>query len=258
MNEELMDTILKDLYVDNYFIEEVSEKIRLFYVAVTRCREKMIIVTSLDEENNGYNHLVPYGERIKYRSFLDILNSIDVIRKYVTLKSAKYTHEYDDTKIKEITLDKATEKVEKRNIQLEYNLIQKMQFSKKVKEVVASDSIKAMEYGVKMHEIMEYSLVSDNEYLNKLFNKIDNNYINLYREYQFMYTDENEIYNGIIDLMVEYDDYINIIDYKLKNIDDKNYIKQLNGYKKYIESISDKKVNIYLYSMLDDELKEII
>ena len=145
-----------------------------------------------------------------------------------------------------------------KNIQLEYNLIQKLQFSKKVKEVVASDSIKSMEYGVKMHEIMEYSLVSDNKYLNKLFNKIDNDYINLYREYQFMYTDENEIYNGIIDLMVEYDDYINIIDYKLKNIDDKNYIKQLNGYKKYIESIIDKKVNIYLYSILDDELKEII
>ena len=258
MNEELKDTILKDLYVDNYFIEEVSEKIRLFYVAVTRCREKMIIVTSLDEENNGYNRLVPYVDRIKYRSFLDILNSIDVIRKYVVEKSANYTHEYDDTIIKEITLDKDVEKFDKRKIQLDYNVIQKKQFSKKNKELISKDSIKAMEYGTKMHEIMEYSLIVDNEYLNKLFNKINNNYINLYREYEFMYNDENETYNGVIDLMVEYDDYIYIIDYKLKNIDDKNYIKQLNGYKKYIESITDKKVNIYLYSILNDELKEII
>ena len=52
--------------------------------------------------------------------------------------------------------------------------------------------------------------------------------------------------------------FMNLELLKLKNIDDKNYIKQLNGYKKYIESIIDKKVNIYLYSILDDELKEII
>ena len=259
MNDELQDdTILKDLYVDNYFIEEVSEKIRLFYVAVTRCREKMIIVTSLDEESNGYNRLVPYEDRIKYMSFLDILNSIDVIRKYVVDKSANYTHEYDDTKMKEITLVNDDVKIEKRKIQLDFNVIEKMQFSKKIKELINKDNVKSMEYGTKMHEMMEFSNVTDNEYFNRLFNKIDNNYINLYREYEFMYEEHDGTYNGIIDLMIEYDDYINIIDYKLKNIDDKNYIKQLNGYKKYIESITNKRVNIYLYSILDDELKEVI
>jgi len=258
MDDELRDTILKDLYVDNYFIEEVSEKIRLFYVAVTRCREKMIIVTSLDEESNGYNRLVPYEDRIKYRSFLDILNSIDVIRKYVVNKSANYTHEYDDTKMKEITLVNDDVKIEKRKIQLDFNVIEKMQFSKKIKELINKDNIKSMEYGTKIHEMMEFSNVTDNECFNRLFNKIDNNYINLYREYEFMYEEQDGIYNGIIDLMIEYSDYINIIDYKLKNIDDKNYNKQLNGYKKYIESITNKRVNIYLYSILDDELKEVI
>ena len=72
-----------------------------------------------------------------------------------------------------------------------------------------------------------------------------------------MYEEDNMHYNGVIDLMLEYDDYINIIDYKLKNINDKEYIKQLNGYKKYIEMISFKKVKIYLYSILDNELMEI-
>ena len=57
--------------------------------------------------------------------------------------------------------------------------------------------------------------------------------------------------------MLEYEDYINIIDYKLKNIDDENYIKQLNGYKKYIESISNKKVYTYLYSIMDNMIKEV-
>ena len=38
---------------------------------------------------------------------------------------------------------------------------------------------------------------------------------------------------------------------------DEKYNLQLRGYKKYIESISSKKVFIYLYSIMDDKLKEI-
>ena len=43
------------------------------------------------------------------------------------------------------------------------------------------------------------------------------------------------MYHGIIDLMLEYSDNIKIIDSKLKNISDNEYLKQLNGYKTYIE-----------------------
>ena len=89
------------------------------------------------------------------------------------------------------------------------------------------------------------------------YNKIDNNYLNIYKEYEFIYEKDNVSYNGIIDLMIEYDDYINIIDYKLKEIDDTNYLKQLDGYRTYIKSITNKEVNIYLYSILNGELKKI-
>ena len=57
--------------------------------------------------------------------------------------------------------------------------------------------------------------------------------------------------------MIEDQDRILIVDYKLKNIDDESYEKQLLGYKNYVEKISDKKVEIYLYSILNEELKEI-
>ena len=40
-------------------------------------------------------------------------------------------------------------------------------------------------------------------------------------------------------------------------IDDKEYVKQLKGYKKYIEGITDKKINTYLYSVIDRDLKEV-
>ena len=58
--------------------------------------------------------------------------------------------------------------------------------------------------------------------------------------------------------MLEYENNIDIIDFKLKNVNDENYVKQLNGYKNYIEEISNKTVNIYLYSIIDETMNQII
>lgn len=257
-NGDISQNILKDLYVDNFFKEEISEKIRLFYVALTRCREKMIIVTSLDKEKNGYGRLVPVNMRLKYRSFLDILNSIDIIDKYVVNKEANYTHDYDIIKLKEITKHTDGEVIDKKEIKINYEVGENKHFSKE-SDILDIDSVKAMKYGTLIHEELEYADFDkkNNKYLEKLFNVISSDYINVYREYEFSYQENNIVYNGVIDLMLEYDDYINIIDYKLKNIMDEKYNLQLRGYKKYIESISNKVVNIYLYSLIEDKILKI-
>ena len=257
-NGDISQNILKDLYVDNFFKEEISEKIRLFYVALTRCREKMIIVTSLNKEKNGYGSLVPVNMRLKYRSFLDILNSIDVIDKYVVNKEANYTHDYDIIKLKEITKHTDGEVIDKKEIKINYEVGENKHFSKE-SDILDIDSVKAMKYGTLIHEELEYADFDkkNNKYLEKLFNVISSDYINVYREYEFSYQENNIVYNGVIDLMLEYDDYINIIDYKLKNIMDEKYNLQLRGYKKYIESISNKVVNIYLYSLIEDKILKI-
>ena len=57
--------------------------------------------------------------------------------------------------------------------------------------------------------------------------------------------------------MLEYNDHIDIIDYKLKNIDDKKYIEQLTGYKNFIEYKTNKQVNLYLYSIIDSNILKI-
>lgn len=258
-DNELKSTVVKDLYVNDYMIEEVSEKIRLFYVALTRCREKMIIVTSLEQNRCGYSRLVPYDDRIKYRSFLDILNSVNVIDKYVVNKSAKYTKDYDETKIMNIDVEYNDEIIEKKEINLNYDIILNKHFSKENNKLLDNESINAMEYGTKVHEELEFASFNnpDNPYVCKLLKQIDNDFINVYKEYEFIYDEDNVQYMGVIDLMLEYDDYINIIDYKLKNIDDDNYLKQLEGYKRYIEMISNKRVNIYLYSIIDNKLNKL-
>ena len=86
---------------------------------------------------------------------------------------------------------------------------------------------------------------------NDIFNNLDQTKI--YKEYQFI----NDEYNIVIDLMIEHQDYIDIIDYKLKNISDEEYKEQLNTYRKIIFSLFKKKVKCYLLSIMDNDLKEV-
>lgn len=86
---------------------------------------------------------------------------------------------------------------------------------------------------------------------NDIFNNLDK--AKIYKEYQFI----NDEYNIVIDLMIEHQDYIDIIDYKLKNISDEEYKEQLNTYRKIIFSLFKKKVKCYLLSIMDNDLKEV-
>ena len=103
----------------------------------------------------------------------------------------------------------------------------------------------------------------DTFYKEKINNFLNQNILknikeaNIYKEYEFIEEVEEESYHGIIDLMLEYNDHIDIIDYKLKNISDTSYINQLNGYKKYIENEFNKKTKIYLYSILENRVEEV-
>ena len=83
------------------------------------------------------------------------------------------------------------------------------------------------------------------------------NSANIVKEYEFYTNIDNEEKHGIIDLILEYDNHIDIIDYKLKSINDINYVKQLDGYRKYIENKSRKKVDIYLYSIIDKTMEKL-
>ena len=43
----------------------------------------------------------------------------------------------------------------------------------------------------------------------------------------------------------------------LKDIEDKEYISQLNGYRQYVETITNKEIKMYLYSILDDLIEDV-
>ena len=51
---------------------------------------------------------------------------------------------------------------------------------------------------------------------------------------------------------------MSIIHYKLKNIDDELYDKQLNGYRHFISKKTGKVTKCYLYSIIDEKYREVI
>ena len=267
INGYFRKTIDYYLLKNNYIKEEISEQIRLFYVALTRAREKMIIVVSSKDKNNLIENNIVMG-RLNYRSFEDIISSIKVnLENYIkplNIESLNITKDYQYSKYKEYKI-RDDEYLNVSELNIEEPSLEEVKYSKEQNKLITNEQKELYEFGNKIHSIMEnidfenpnYNVDLPNIYIEKikkffktsLFNE---KIINVYKEYEFI--DNNQ---GTIDLILEYENVIRIVDYKLKNIDDESYKNQLLGYKKYIEKISDKKVEIYLYSILNEELREI-
>ena len=265
--EGIGDTIYKYLVSEDYVKEEISEKIRLLYVAFTRAKEKMILVCDLNGEifaGKDENGVLENNVRLKYKSFLDMIISIkNELGSYITkIEDIPMSKEYELVKKYNFKdyIDESNIKLEVKELEKDNNTISNLSFSIKQNRLLTKEEIDNMEYGTKVHYVFETADFNntDNELIINFKRVYDfSKSINTYKEYEFMYEEDNNMYHGIIDLMFEYEDYFDIIDYKLSNIDDENYINQLNGYKKYIESITNKKVNVFLYSILKNQMKKI-
>lgn len=272
------NSIIKELYKNSYLKEEISEKIRLFYVALTRAREKIIIILpsmetfKYEKDENG---VILSLLRKKFIKLSDLIYGIkEYLPEYfesINIEklnlSKNYLYKKKIEELKSFDIDK----IDVNEINIHNEVVDEEHFSKETHELLTIENRTNMRYGTHFHEVLElfdfkkknYEVISEEFTVNKIkhmlmnpiFNDIEN--ANIYKEYEFYYSESNVNYHGIIDLMIEHDDHIDIIDYKLKNTTDSNYIKQLNGYKKYIESISEKNVNLYLYSILDEKIVDI-
>ena len=262
--EGIGDTILKSLYKERYTMEEVSEKIRLFYVAVTRAKEKMIFVLPSREWDKGTD----YDSKVSWSSLADMLDSIrDVLSPYtlsIDLKEIPLTHAYHTLTKKEYPAS-FSHYVEE-EISIPVKPIGQERFSKTTSHILSKQELRAMKFGEHMHEVFEsIDILHPNlEKLSKfekekvtLFLKHDivrNAPQAVYQEYEFMTELDGKMQHGIIDLLLQYENRYVIIDYKLKEVTDEAYRKQLDGYKKYIYQKTGKPVEAYLYSILDDRM----
>ena len=236
----------------------LSEQIRLFYVALTRAKEKIVFVTHKDVNKGDSNKdalIKPLS--IKDDCFLNILHNFFVHRNYNLNVFDSTTQDVERLNITQ--KDIVQEEFEMFDLDIQEEELITNRASKNTSITTSKNS---MEFGTKLHELMEVidfntkdiSFVKEKkmiDIINKFFDcELLHNVKNgkIYKEYAF-YDNENEV-NGIIDLMIEYEQYIDIIDYKSNNINDDEYVEQLRIYREFVSKSFKKDVNTYLYSLM--------
>ena len=265
------DTIIKTLVKRNNKREDISERIRLLYVALTRAKEKMIIVIPKQEEQIE-EELIPNHIKEKYYSFLTILKSIySSLLPYIKETNVIANKDYQNNIKSNRDSLTTNNKLEVEEISIDTNYLEDKHYSKESIKLIDKDEYNKLNIGTLVHKILEE--IDFNNYDLSNYN-IDDNIkdkinmfiksdlmkdklnLNMYKEYEFITEEDNTISHGIIDLLIE-DEIMYIIDYKLKGIDDSNYDKQLNGYRKYIKDKTNKETKCYLYSILDGVFREV-
>ena len=273
--EKNTDLITKRLVVAKNRQEDISEKIRLFYVALTRAREKIIIVMPEQKEIKEMKDIVPLEERLGYRSFMDMM--ISVLEEFssnvtniseIPDISKAYLNRKDIVKEAEGELSPIT--FIKSNYQL--SLEEQAKFSKETVVKRTKEELQAMEYGTHIHELFEKldiknkilpeNIESSEEKLLTAFLEQDFfkncKAMKIVKEYEFITYEDNTKLHGKIDLLLIDTTSAIIVDYKLRNVTDKAYLKQLTGYKKAIEKKLSLPVTCYLYSILDKKIIKVI
>ena len=255
----------KQLIKNKYLEEEIAEKIRLFYVALTRAKEKMIMVLPEFKVVSKIRKRAIYLTEMKYRSFYDFLSSMALnLKDYmrvIDVNALGLSKDYEYGLRKVSPTIKSDKVMEIHQILTDKSVVNTTHASKTVSNLIRYEEARTMAYGTKIHEMLEDTDFrvknTHNKYVKQILDTFDFDNASIYQEFEFIFIHDGVEYHGIIDLMLEYDDEIKIIDYKLKNIDDQAYVKQLNVYYEYIRSVSEKKITLYLYSIMDNKLQEV-
>ena len=249
---------LSQISVQTKFFEE---KMRLLYVALTRAEDTCVLV---DRDNILFSG-----------KFTDIKN-INGVGGFLAEEICHTT--FKDSVYAGLSEVEETIKDEENDWKNAFTLKDKLNLSfekAKVKNAASKDlgydaDPKLLQKGIHMHLLMEevdfktkdVSFIKDNWERNHIkkvlnchiFENIDKAII--HKEYQFIDYINNK--NGVIDLLLVFEDSAYVVDYKLKHIDDSAYVNQLKVYKNFVESYMKKPCKCYLLSLLDGDLKEVV
>ncbi len=275
-NRGMNPTFVRELYREKYNRENISEKIRLLYVALTRTKEKIIMVGPFTDESD-HGPIISDYQRLSFDRMIEMLNcQYDILRPYmkdIDLNDGSLTLSKDynvrkDSLLKSLKADKDPLTVISHDSYLP-QVITSQRFSKD-SGLITPQQKHSLQFGSQMHYYLEIIDLANPDYelIEPKYRKTIRNFLGselmknvrdgrVYKEYEFVFPQQGQIRHGFIDLLVEYDDHFDIIDYKLKHIDDENYTMQLSGYRQYLQAITDKPVRCYLYSLSDGIFREV-
>lgn len=265
--------ITKTLAIEKLKEADIGEKIRLLYVALTRAREKMIIVMPSIENAKEVEDIVSDYERLNYSNFAKMVISVASLFK----EKIKEIEEIPNItkKYKEIKKVKL-KSLSNNNILIipsVYNkdIIEKKTYHKENDNSKQTKEIDLLKKGKDIHMLFEridftnniLPYIEDTYYKTKLEHFINSSFMKKYQnykkyqEYEFIYDNSNKKYHGKIDLLLVGDNEAIIVDYKLKNVKSSDYLDQLKGYKELIEKRLQMPTACYLYSIIDEVFVKI-
>ena len=216
-DEGKSNTIIKTLIANQITKADISERVRLLYVALTRAREKMILIMN-DKE---YPNLTPK----KFSSFHQMITYYNVFNEYTKEIDLKdYNISLDYKKKKEsanLFLDGI--KLSYEGLK-EFKEIENVRISKELKELPTKEIKNNIKLGLEFHSALEaidflnpdIENLPASEFIKRVIAELLNNDIfknvgsaKILHEYEFYYEKDLKEYHGIIDLLIRHS--INIL-----------------------------------------------
>jgi len=225
-----------------------EEKIRLLYVALTRAKLSMTFVEPFEhKEITSYSDAKSFDEILAKSGFYTMLTKVEHIN-VDTVSSSKENLNVQDFGFIYKTLDEIKE--------------EKKETIKRASKTTIHASRESLKLGTSLHEILQvidfvnpdYSFIKVKRHREMIQNFLSQDFLGdlknakIYKEFQFF--DDINNTNGVIDLLIIYEDHALIVDYKLKDISDEEYKNQLQVYSRYIRQVTSLPVDVILYSLI--------
>lgn len=267
--------------------EALSERLRVLYVALTRAREAMVI--TYPEDSKALSEELQYDEstekvydvlRSMYRSYHDVIHSMVHLFK----------NQVKNINLNDLNFQARTERMRKEDFiskeyhgdYINYQIIPEPSSTTLEKiedetiQFVHPNDVEKMQMGTDVHEILKYLDFKKDITSQLMKMDIKLSYQNLiqaffdqpimqkalkgkiFKELPFVNPQEEGLIRGIIDLVIEFDDEVYIIDYKMRSTDQAAYQEQVMRYVKYLHEKTNKPVSGYLYSLVNHTLLTVI
>ena len=255
------DTLKHKLFLKKETKETNIELYRLLYVAITRPRESLTLFNQ-EGFRECKNDIYSFG------SLMDMLNYAIEFDDNIYKRFEPIVPENGDKKLPNIKSNAII--YDKLNLK-EKELITRKKASHDVEFEVSKEVTDILDKGTLLHSFFEVTNFLADDFDKEIEKKkIATHYIKYLKQFkdsflfntpsvrefhELPYFGDNE--SGVIDYLLEKENEYIIVDFKTSNIDNPAYVNQLNTYKDYLETKTDKPIKMYLYSILKDTFKKI-
>jgi ATP-dependent helicase/nuclease subunit A len=282
-DEGVKDPVETELMTTRDRRDNISERLRLLYVALTRAREQAVLV--MDEKPDEplspvlLTEPVDLGERENYTRFADVIRSASgAVMRHI--KRIGWDPELFGTghlaRLKEHqAIPESDMTITYRTLDITYDSPASTRFSMEGTSIPTVEETRMIALGTSVHAALEtldfkkdieeeirtkvgdprvraiLSSVKDWPFLSDMENA------RIMKEHAFMIKKDGAHRHGVIDLLIESETSVIIVDYKLKDISKDAYLDQVRGYMDYARAMFKKEVKGYLWSILDGKLMDV-